>query len=162
MNDLFKPGAEAPFRPVLRWLAIAASAAFAMWGCGERPAGGGREAHIIRGKQLYETHCAACHGAGLEGQPNWRERLQNGKLPAPPHDATGHTWHHPDALLFGITKHGMQPYAPRGYESDMPAFGDRLSDEDIASILAYIKSMWPEDIRKLQADVTHQRGTGSR
>jgi mono/diheme cytochrome c family protein len=44
----------------------------------------------------------------------------------------------------------------------MPAFGDRLSDEDIGSILAYIKSMWPEDIRKLQADVTNQRGTGSR
>src|SRR3546814_8986604 len=56
--------------------------------------------HVMQGKAIYAYACAACHGAKLQGQPRWRERLANGRLPAPPHDDTGHTWHHPDAVLF--------------------------------------------------------------
>src|SRR5690606_30865838 len=56
------------------------------------------------GQKVYAAQCAACHGARLEGQPNWRVRGPDGRLPAPPHDASGHTWHHPDELLFRITK----------------------------------------------------------
>jgi mono/diheme cytochrome c family protein len=108
---------------------------------------------LSRGKALYDLHCSACHGAKLEGQPNWREPLANGKLPAPPHDASGHTWHHSDRLLFNITKNGIEPYAAPGYKSDMPAFRGRLSDEDISAVIAYIKSTWPEENRKLQAEV---------
>lgn len=104
------------------------------------------KALVATGKRIYHTHCGSCHGANLEGQPNWRERLPNGRLPAPPHDASGHTWHHPDAVLFGIVKEGLTPgkYAPLKYESDMPAFGASLSDEEIRSVLAYIKNTWPE------------------
>jgi mono/diheme cytochrome c family protein len=104
------------------------------------------KALVATGKRIYDTYCGSCHGANLEGQPNWRERLPNGRLPAPPHDAGGHTWHHPDAVLFGIVKEGLAPgkYAPPQYESDMPAFGGSLSDEEIRSVLAYIKSTWPE------------------
>ena len=77
------------------------------------------------------------------GQPNWQRRLPNGRLPAPPHDESGHTWHHPDAVLFAITKHGMvPPYAPAGYQSDMPGFGSVLSDGEIRAVLAYIASHW--------------------
>ena len=36
----------------------------------------------------------------------------------------------------------------------MPAFADRLSDGDIAAVLAFIKSTWPEETRKWQAQVT--------
>ena len=98
---------------------------------------------LARGRELYVQHCAACHGAQLQGQPNWRERLSNGRLPAPPHDESGHTWHHPDSILFAITKFGMvPPYAPVGYESDMPAFADKLSDAEIRAVLAYIASHW--------------------
>src|SRR6516165_7158925 len=43
---------------------------------------------VARGKVVYAQQCAPCHGANLEGQPNWRERLPNGRLPGPPHDAT--------------------------------------------------------------------------
>ena len=83
---------------------------------------------LSAGKVLYAQHCAACHGAKLEGQPNWRSKLPNGRMPAPPHDDSGHTWHHPDEVLIGITKHGLvPPYAPPGYESDMPAFAGTLS-----------------------------------
>ena len=111
-----------------------------------------------RGKGIYEVHCASCHGASFEGQPKWRERLPDGKFPAPPHDETGHTWHHADSLLFDITRNGIEPYAPPGYRSDMPAFRDELSDDDIRAVIAYIKSTWPEETRKLQAEVTRQAG----
>ena len=113
-------------------------------------------ARLARGKAVYDAQCASCHGAKLEGQPNWRERLPNGRFPAPPHDATGHTWHHADELLFNITKNGIEPYAPAGYKSDMPAFRGRLSDDDIRAVIAYIKSTWPEEQRKLQAEATRQ------
>ena len=105
---------------------------------------------------MYVAHCAACHGAKLEGQPDWRERLANGRFPAPPHDETGHTWHHPDAVLFSITRNGIEKHAPAGYESDMPAFAGRLSDDDIWAVLAYIKSTWPAEIRTLQAKVSRE------
>jgi mono/diheme cytochrome c family protein len=111
---------------------------------------------VARGQGVYNERCASCHGKHLEGQPNWREREPNGFLPAPPHDASGHTWHHPDDVLLGITKRGLAPYAPPGYESDMPAFGDTLTDHDIRAALAYIKSQWPPEIRERQAAITKQ------
>ncbi len=113
---------------------------------------------VTRGKSVYVQHCAFCHGVRLEGQPNWRERLPSGRMPAPPHDASGHTWHHPDAMLFGMIKYGLVPgkYAPPGYQSDMQAFGGVLSDEQIWAVLAYIKSSWPEKIRRAQADITRE------
>jgi mono/diheme cytochrome c family protein len=77
-------------------------------------------------------------------------------LPAPPHDASGHTWHHPDDVLFGITKRGLAPYAPPGYVSDMPAFGGTLSDDEIRAVLAYIKSQWPPQIRARQKAISEQ------
>ena len=99
--------------------------------------------------------CASCHGTKLEGQPDWRRRLPNGRMPAPPHDETGHTWHHADALLFAITKQGLvPPHAPAGYESDMPAFGKTLSDEEIWAALAYIKSLWTSrEVREARAQM---------
>jgi mono/diheme cytochrome c family protein len=114
---------------------------------------------VARGKSLYvQQRCAACHGANLEGQPNWRERLPSGRMPAPPHDASGHTWHHPDEILFGIVKYSLAPgkYAPPGYQSDMPAFGNMISDDDIWAVLAYIKNSWPEEIRAGQREMTQK------
>ncbi|HKU45839.1 MAG TPA: cytochrome c [Burkholderiales bacterium] len=111
---------------------------------GEHPKANPRDAaQVALGARLYAQQCAACHGANLEGQPNWRERLPNGRMPAPPHDESGHTWHHADDVLFAITRNGLvPPYAPRGYESDMPAFAGRLSDDEIWAVLAYLKSHW--------------------
>ena len=111
---------------------------------------------ITLGARLYTEHCAACHGAKLEGQPNWRQRLPDGKLPAPPHDESGHTWHHPDDVLFGITKHGLvPPYAPKGYESDMPAFAGKLSDREIWAVLEYIKGHWTSrEVLEMRAEMT--------
>jgi len=113
-------------------------------------------AQVALGQGVYQAQCARCHGANLEGQPNWRERLVNGRLPAPPHDDSGHSWHHPDEQLFGITKYGLGPYAPAGYESDMPAFEGALTDGEIAAVLAFIKSRWSAANRQRQEHVTAQ------
>jgi len=104
----------------------------------------GNPEQVAIGQVVYQENCASCHGVEGEGQPNWRTRNAEDKLPAPPHDESGHTWHHSDQVLFQITKHGLQPpLAPFGYKSDMPAFMETLSDEQIWAVLAYIKSLWP-------------------
>lgn len=108
---------------------------------------------IALGQELYAANCASCHGANLEGQPDWMRRLDNGRMPAPPHDGTGHTWHHADQQLFTITKLGIAEVVP-GYVSDMPIFDDVLTDHQIRAVLAFIKSTWPERQRTFQADVT--------
>lgn len=111
---------------------------------------------VALGRDTYRGNCAACHGVNLEGQPNWRSRLPDGTLPAPPHDKTGHTWHHPDSLLFAITKCGGGYSAPKNFTSAMPAFGDTLSDRQILASLAYIKSRWPAQIRRRQDKASRQ------
>ncbi len=110
-------------------------------------------ADIEAGRRIYAENCASCHGANLEGQPDWRRRLDNGRMPAPPHDETGHTWHHSDRNLFIVTKGGVGAVVP-GYESDMPAFGESLTDDEIADVLTYIKSTWPDRQREFQAEVS--------
>lgn len=114
---------------------------------------------VVQGKTIYANLCASCHGDSLEGQPDWRQRMANGRLPAPPHDKAGHTWHHPDALLFDMVKNGLVPgkTAPPGYESDMPAYREILSDEEIIAVLAYIKSSWPPKVLEMQKEVTLQQ-----
>lgn len=103
-----------------------------------------------RGRFLYFEYCANCHGANLEGQPEWMMRKPDGRLPAPPHDASGHTWHHSDDQLFRIVKDGLAAIVP-GYDSDMPSYEGVLTDTEIGAILDYIKSTWPEREREIQA-----------
>jgi mono/diheme cytochrome c family protein len=130
--------------------ALAAVTAIALWPAGARQDPGQlhwRDADVVaRGARVYADHCAACHGADLGGQPDWRVRRDDGRLPAPPHDETGHTWHHPDAGLIDITTRGPAAVVGRGYESDMMGFGDVLDRDAIVAVLSYIKSTWPADI----------------
>lgn len=113
-------------------------------------------ARLALGQRLYDQHCASCHGAELQGEPNWQERRADGALPAPPQDASGHTWHHPDQQLFAITKHGLAPFAGADYKTNMKGFGDVLSDDEIQAVLDYIKSRWPAEIRAQQAEITRR------
>ncbi|WP_254869574.1 c-type cytochrome [Thalassospira lucentensis] len=108
---------------------------------------------VALGKKVYDANCASCHGRSFEGQENWRERDANGLLPAPPHDETGHTWHHPDAVLFALTKYGPSVMAGSDYKSTMPGFDDVLSDEEILASLSYVKSRWPKEIRKRHDEI---------
>ena len=110
------------------------------------------------GARIYADACASCHGANLEGQPDWQESLPTGRMPAPPHDATGHTWHHGDASLFRLVKDGVEKVVGGGYQSDMPAFAGVLSDDEIRAVLAFIKSTWPDRARAYQAQVSANEG----
>ena len=112
---------------------------------------------VEEGRYIYRVACAQCHGVNLEGQANWQQRGADGLMPAPPHDATGHTWHHADQALFELTKFGMQRFAGRDYRSAMPAYRGILTDEEIIAVMSYIKSRWPASIRR-QHDAINARG----
>lgn len=117
------------------------------------------DADIDAGRSLYDANCANCHGADLEGQPDWRTPDPEGVLPAPPHDVSGHTWHHETQLLFDYTKLGGQTALEiRGvadFPSGMPAFQGSLSDNEIMDVLAFIRSTWPEEAQAFQTQVSH-------
>jgi len=112
------------------------------------------------GRRIYAENCASCHGALLEGQPDWRERGSDGRLPAPPHDENGHTWHHPDSYLFAMTKHGIETMLGRAYPNNMPAYDGVLSDDEIVAVLSYIKSRWPAPIREQHDQINARANAG--
>lgn len=97
------------------------------------------EPAAARGSEIYATHCAACHGVNGEGEPNWKVANPDGSLPAPPHDSSGHTWHHPDADLLEIIAKGGTIYVP---ESKMPGYEGVLSEAEMADVLAFLKTLW--------------------
>lgn len=148
-------------RLILMGAAAAAGVALTLWALRPEPAAEVvtfmgkpmRAEDIVLGQEIYAANCVSCHGANLEGQPDWKRRLENGRMPAPPHDESGHTWHHADSQLFTITKLGVSAVVA-GYESDMPAFESILTDDEIRSVLGYIKSTWPKRERDFQAAVT--------
>jgi len=112
---------------------------------------------VEKGKEIYFAKCASCHGLNMEGQVNWKQRDLNGYLPAPPHDVSGHTWHHDDQLLFKLTKFGVQSIAGADYKSNMPAFKSELTDEQIWNVLAYIKSEWPNDLAQRHTEMVNNK-----
>jgi len=113
---------------------------------------------VALGQKIYAANCASCHGDKLQGQPNWKEQMPDGRLPAPPHDSTGHTWHHPDQQLFQVVELGTAVVVPN-YKSNMIGFGENLSDQEIWSVIAYIKSTWPSDIQTRQRAMTENAAT---
>ena len=111
-----------------------------------QPANG---AIVAQGRQVYAENCASCHGENLEGEPNWRQPNADLTMPAPPHDDTGHTWHHTDEVLFNLTKYGLAKYLNQpNFKSNMPAYENILSDDEIKAVLSFIKSQWSDAIRK--------------
>lgn len=101
---------------------------------------------VTQGAAAYSQQCAACHGVNLEGAPDWKQSLPDGTFPPPPHDASGHTWHHPDSLLLTIIAEGGDP----AYNSKMPAFRDKLTEKEQRAVLEFIKSKWGADEREFQ------------
>jgi mono/diheme cytochrome c family protein len=106
---------------------------------------------IAEGKPLYDAYCAPCHGIDGVGAENWKAANADGSYPPPPHDSTGHTWHHSDRLLVDLIANGSD-FA----QSRMPAFGDRLSTGEIEAILEYIKTWWGPEERAAQWEASRQ------
>jgi len=98
-------------------------------------------AEITKGQEVYEQHCEECHGIKAIGED---PKNPGGSLDiAPALNGTGHTWHHPPVFLFQHIKNRKI-----NKSSPMPPFSNILSDDEINAVIAYIKSLWPEDIRK--------------
>lgn len=107
---------------------------------------------VAQGEPLYNQHCAECHGLKGEGQPNWKVANEDGSYPSPPHDNSGHTWHHGDALLVDLIANGVEGFA----QTRMPIFGDQLTGAEIRAILEYMKIWWGPEERAFQWQMTWQ------
>ena len=111
---------------------------------------------VSLGQKIYLQNCASCHGVKLEGQKNWQTRDDEGYLLAPPHDETGHTWHHNDEYLFLMTKYGIEKIIGKKYPNNMPAYEDILSDKEIIAVLSFIKSSWPKKIQEIHNNINRR------
>jgi len=111
------------------------------------------ELMIARGKIIYQNNCISCHQVNLVGVENWKELDEDGHRKSPPLNGTGHTWHHDDATLHNIIKYGLVKLV-KNYQGKMLGYEDRLKDKDIDSVLAYIKSFWPDDMYQHQINLS--------
>jgi mono/diheme cytochrome c family protein len=145
----------------IRWFVPALAAMVSLAGCGDDSATatppttsvstvpgvpesaprGWSFAQVSRGGELFARNCATCHGGNAEGAPNWRHRGPDGRFPPPPLNGTGHAWHHPKAVLHDVIKNGSPPG-----QGNMPAWRDRLTDEQIDDIIAWFQSQWPNQV----------------
>jgi len=111
---------------------------------------------LERGERLYNVFCFRCHG-GPDRTPGPAGAI----LYPPPHNALGDTWRHPDCELAAIVRDGGDDMtralrassAPPG-APEMPAFNERLSADEVAAVLAYIKTMWTPDERETNERLT--------
>lgn len=105
---------------------------------------------VAQGRQIYEQFCAACHGWQGEGAANWKKPDEKGEMPPPPHDETGHTWRHSDAMLFKMIAEGWRHPFNKTERLTMPAFGESLSDQEIGAVIEYFKTFWTDEQREYQ------------
>lgn len=138
---------------------LAGAAALALWPVQAPGLLRPDDTRLVRaGEAIYARACASCHGAQLQGEPDWQTPKANGRRPAPPHDVTGHTWHHTDRLLIDLTRRGTAAVIGGGYESDMPGFSGVLDDDEIIAVLSFIKSRWPDEIRRRHDELNSKAG----
>lgn len=103
-------------------IAIIASSYIAIGGASANP----NASVAADGNAIYASKCAICHGKDGRGLPNWRSKGQP--------DFTDAKWQksRTDAQIAASTKDGKGKY--------MPAFKAKLSDEDIAAVVARVRA----------------------
>ncbi len=107
---------------------------------------------VARGRAVYDAHCMTCHGPEGKGQPgDWRIRDAQGNYPPPPLDDSAHAWHHPTAVLLEAVRDGSP-----GGQGNMPAWKDKLTEEQMQDVVAYIKSLWSDPVYRLWLKLERQ------
>jgi mono/diheme cytochrome c family protein len=107
---------------------------------------------VADGRSVYVQFCASCHGPRGEGAAAWQNPDRNGEMPAPPHDAEGHTWKHSDAMLFQIVQQGWRDPFNKTQRLTMPAFKGQLSAAQTIAVITYLKSLWKPQQQQFQAE----------
>ncbi len=110
---------------------------------------------LAHGQKLFSQHCAACHGDRAQGAFAWQRPGPDGKLPPPPLDGSAHAWHHPYAALQQTIRDGTLKLG-----GSMPAWRGKLSEEDIAAVIAHFQSLWPDEIYQAWADIDRRARQG--
>lgn len=108
------------------------------------------------GERVYARSCASCHGPRGEGAQQWSELDARGELPPPPHNAEGHTWRHPDGMLYRIVRGGWRDPFNATDRLTMPAFGDTLTPEETRAVITYLKTWWTPEQRDAQWRASHK------
>ncbi len=110
------------------------------------------QALLDRGRDLFRENCAVCHGANAEGTvDNWQERDASGKLPPPPLNGTAHAWHHTLNSLARTIRQGTMPIG-----GSMPAWGDKLTDDEIFAIIVWFSSLWPDELYQVWMEMNRK------
>jgi mono/diheme cytochrome c family protein len=104
----------------------------------------GEAARATQGKTLYVQHCASCHGQRGNGV--------GGAFP--PLAGSGWVTGEEDTAI-RILLHGLQGRIEvdgRAYNNFMPAFGRRLSDNEVAGLLSFIRSSWGNEAEAVSSE----------
>lgn len=96
-------------------------------------------AALDRGARLFQEHCAQCHGPEAQGHPDWQTP---GVVAAPPLNGTGNDWKRSRAELLAVIQNGTS----RGGVAVMPAWKGRLSEPEIADVVAWFQTLWPPEV----------------
>lgn len=95
---------------------------------------------VGEGRNLFQQHCAVCHGPNAEATPNWKQTDANGNYPPPPLNGSAHAWHHDLSLLRSTVREGGIKLG-----GQMPPFGLVLDARQIDSVIAFFQSQWPDE-----------------
>ena len=87
-----------------------------------------REVAMAQGKKIYESACASCHQVNGQGIEGTFPALDGGKI------TTGPVEGHLDIVIHGSEKNPV-----------MQAYGDQLSDREIAAVITYERNAWSND-----------------
>lgn len=96
-----------------------------------------------RGEQVYLRACAACHQANGEGVPPTFPALKGDSM------VTGPMADHIDVVVHGVRGTAMQ------------AFGEQLSEVDIAAVVTYERNAWGNNMGDMTQPIdiyNHKQG----
>ena len=99
-----------------------------------RPLTADERASFVRGKEVYALVCAACHQPHGWGQEGLAPVLRDAEWPLGP-----------EGRAIRIVLHGVRDeLAVKGtkWNSNMPAFGEAITDQQIADVLTYLRREW--------------------